>query len=321
MGRLVQTGDRHDHDRFRPASWMHVLALQCPVDRAVVPPDPEHQQTSSGMARTTIQAPDRNLLSMTMSAMTPVVTAPRPLIAIPRAQPCSRRRHQRTTMLGLGEGEGQEHAERVERDQRGDAGAEPDQQEGRQAGEGDDPGREREPLPAERELAWHEVVAGQERAEAREVGEGRVRREREDEMVAAWMRMKKTRRRREAGRSGKDRLFLAGSGRSRSSCHEADAQEQDREDRRRPDQGDPGVPPFRRLEGGDAVGDRLDAGQRRGAELNARRISRISAPGGRWPPVANPRAGYIGRGCPLPAAPARCRPCRGSRRCRGRSAP
>ena len=33
------------------------------------------------------------------SAITPVVTAPRPLIARPRAQPCSRRRHQRTTML------------------------------------------------------------------------------------------------------------------------------------------------------------------------------------------------------------------------------
>ena len=51
------------------------------------------------MAITTIQAPARNLLSMTMSAITPVVSAPTPLMTMPRPQPASRRRHQRTTML------------------------------------------------------------------------------------------------------------------------------------------------------------------------------------------------------------------------------
>ncbi len=46
----------------------------------------------------TTQAPDRNFELATIRAMTPVVAAPRPLIASPSRQPGSRRCHQRRTM-------------------------------------------------------------------------------------------------------------------------------------------------------------------------------------------------------------------------------
>ena len=86
----------------------------------------------------TTQAPDRNFELATITAMTPVVAAPRPLIAKPSRQPGSRRCHQRRDHARLRKRERDEDAHRVERDQGGHAGVEDDQQEGGHRGQGDD---------------------------------------------------------------------------------------------------------------------------------------------------------------------------------------
>ncbi len=82
---------------------------------------------------------------------------------------------------GLAEREAQEHADRVERDQRVRVATErPEQQEGDGRQEDDAPGVG-EPVAAERELAGHVAVLGQDRGEAREGVEARVRGEEQDE--------------------------------------------------------------------------------------------------------------------------------------------
>ena len=80
---------------------------------------------SSGIRTGTIQAPSWNLVTPTTIATTPVARAPTPLMAsappagLLLAQPPPVHDHAR-----LAEGEGHEHADRVERDQVGDAAAE-----------------------------------------------------------------------------------------------------------------------------------------------------------------------------------------------------
>ena len=69
----------------------------------------------------------------------------------------------------------------VERDQAVDLRVGDDHQHERRRGEGDDAVREHEPVAALGQLLRHEVVAGVEAGEAREVGEARVRRQHEDQ--------------------------------------------------------------------------------------------------------------------------------------------
>ena len=53
------------------------------------------------------------------------------------------------------------------------------------------PGREGEPLTAERELAWQEAVAGEEARQAREVGEAVFAASTRMRTVATWTTTKK----------------------------------------------------------------------------------------------------------------------------------
>ena len=149
---------------------------------------------------------------------------------------------------GLGERERQEDPERVERDERRHARVEHHEQECRQPGEGDDSGREREPFPAEGELARHERVARQERRQAREVREGRVGGQRQD----------KDRRdldhdeeralpHHDAGDLREHRVLLRRVGDDADRArHEADAEEESGEDRGCPDERDARVAPLGR---------------------------------------------------------------------------
>ena len=222
------------------------------------------------MSTTTIQAPDEELArrhdehdharGQGAEAVDGQATPPALLAPAPPAHDHAR----------LGQGEGEEDAERVERDEGADAGVEDRPAAGPPAGQGHDAGGERQPLAAEGELARHEAVARQERGEAREVGEagvggqdqyqhGRDLDENEERAVADQ----------ESRRSATAPSALARV-RHDAECagQEADAEEQRGEDRCRPDQGDARIAPLRRLEGWHAVADGLDAGQRRrpGAE-------------------------------------------------------
>ncbi len=67
-----------------------------------------------------------------------------------------------------------------------------------------------------------------------------------------------------AGQLRDDGFLLGGHG-ADGTGQETDAQEERAQDGRHPDQRDAGVAAARLAEGGDAVGDRLDAGQGRGA--------------------------------------------------------
>jgi hypothetical protein len=90
----------------------------------------------------------------------------------------------RDVMLGhprLRHRERREHADRVQRDEPVDLGARDDHESRSRDGEGDDPVREDEPVASLRELPRHEVVAGVEGGQPREVGKRRVRGQHEDE--------------------------------------------------------------------------------------------------------------------------------------------
>ncbi len=273
---------------------------------------------------TTIQAPDRNLLSTTMSAMTPVVTAPSPLIAMPRRQPASRRRTPAHDHARLGEGEGEEHAERVERDEGGHARVEDHQEQGGEAGEGNDPGRERQALSTERELAGHEAVARQERESRGKSAKAVFAARASTSTVATWTRTKKRAiPHQQASDLGQDRLLLGWVGHDPEGAgHEADAEEEGPEDRGRPDERDPRVAPFGRLEGGHAVRDGLDASERRraGAEgpQDEEDAERLATRLGTEP---SRRRGVIGQRPGGQADKADADHGRGSRRCRGTWAP
>ena len=88
----------------------------------------------------------------TMNATTPVVTAPTVLIAMLNFHPGSLSRSQWMHHAALRQREREEHAERVERDERVDAGVEDDEQHDRHHAQHDNPVREREPVAAEEEL-------------------------------------------------------------------------------------------------------------------------------------------------------------------------
>ncbi len=112
------------------------------------------------MRSSTIQAPSANLATPTMIATMPVATAPAPLSAARQRQPrssCAQpppvAHHPR-----LAEREGDEDADRVERDQVRDAAAEDDDQRRREHGEHHDADAEGQAVAAELELARHEAV-------------------------------------------------------------------------------------------------------------------------------------------------------------------
>ena len=129
--RPVEPGDRHDHDRPRGdlllvrESGPARAPCPCPVvavDRRAGAP------SGAGPARSPATSPGRSCWCPTTSATTAVVRAPSPLIARPRppaglVAPPPAHQH-----AGLGQGEGDEHAERVERNQAADAGVESDEQ-------------------------------------------------------------------------------------------------------------------------------------------------------------------------------------------------
>ena len=81
----------------------------------------------------------------------------------------------------LAEREAHEHADRIERDEQGRHAAEDDQEQAGDAGQHDDPPVVGEPVAPEPELARHVAVVGQDRREAREGVEARVRREEQDQ--------------------------------------------------------------------------------------------------------------------------------------------
>ena len=85
---------------------------------------------------------------------------------------------------GLRQGERREHAKRVERDHRRDARPEDDDHQAGRRGQRHDAVREDQSVPALRELARHEGVAGVEAGQPREVGERRVGRQDQDQRRA-----------------------------------------------------------------------------------------------------------------------------------------
>ena len=108
----------------------------------------------------------------------------------------------------LAEREAQEHADRVQRDQRVGVAAEGPQDPEGDGREQHDPPRVRQPVAAERELAGHVAVLGQDRGEAREGVEARVRGEEQDQRGARRERVEERRTLAEGGlrREGHDRL-------------------------------------------------------------------------------------------------------------------
>ena len=134
-----------------------------------------------GSRTTTIQAPWVNFVSPMITATTPVASGARPVeqgaerpAGSPVPEPVAHH-------AGLREREGDEHAQRVERDQRVRVPLEEHQEPDRQERQDDDAVREGEPVPAVRELAGHEPVPREERGEPREVREARVGRQDEDQ--------------------------------------------------------------------------------------------------------------------------------------------
>jgi len=82
---------------------------------------------------------------------------------------------------GLRQRERDEDADRVQRDEPVDAALVEREEQRRNDGQHDDPEGEGEPVAALRELPGHEPVDGQDRREARETGEARIRGENEDD--------------------------------------------------------------------------------------------------------------------------------------------
>ncbi len=165
---------------------------------------------------------------------------------------------------GLGERERREHPDRVERDQLGHVGLEQHDQDGGRDGESDDPVREDQAVPADRELSRHEVVRGVEVRQAGEVGERRVGREDQDQRGGGLEREEQPVAERPLAEDRTadlrdDRLRL---GRQHVQLHrdEREAQEHQAEQAAHPHERGPGVLPFDGLERRDAVRDGLDPG-------------------------------------------------------------
>ena len=180
----------------------------------------------------------------------------------PRAQPVAH--HPR-----LREREGGEDADHVQVEKRDHVRAEDPDQDRRRAGQDDDAVREDEAVAEVRELARREAVPGEQRREAREALERRVRGEHEDEQRRPLHGVVHE----AAERAGpEDRAADLGDHRVRRARHRVHAHREVRDaeehrNRERPEDGERlgGVLSLRVPKGVDPVRDRLDPGQRRGA--------------------------------------------------------
>ena len=219
------------------------------------------------MRTRTTHAPSANFDTPTSMATTPVVTAPIPLMSALRCQP-------RTERLaapplpdhpGLAQGERDEDPDRVQRDESRHAAAERDDERHGDGREDHDAPVEREPIPAKLEHPGQEGVARQDAAQAREVGEGGVRGE--DEQDRGGSLDEEMERRagphERSSELAQHRLLLGRVGQDAELAdEEAHAQEDDPEEGAHDDDHPGCIARLRRLERRDAVGDRFDASQR-----------------------------------------------------------
>ena len=136
--------------------------------------------TRVGMISTISQAPRANLATAKITVTIAVETAPNPLMTALLRQPALAFSQPVAHHPGLGEGDGREDADGVERDQCIDLAAKRHEHHDRHEGEHDDSGAERQALAPEGESTRHEAVAGQDRGEPREVSEARVGRQDQD---------------------------------------------------------------------------------------------------------------------------------------------
>ena len=163
----------------------------------------------------------------------------------------------------LREREGEKDSDGIERDESVSAAAEDHEEERRRPPKDEDAVGEDEAIPARAELPREEAVPGQEEGQSREIGEGRVGREHQDEHGGALdEEVEEALPEDLAGELGDDGLL---DHRSQMVVprQERDAHEERDEDDAEPPEHDAGVPGFRRLEGGNAVGDGLHAGEGR----------------------------------------------------------
>ena len=120
------------------------------------------------MRTRTIQAPSQNFTAVTMMA---TIAGQRGAERVDRQAPPVAGRLLAQPVAdhpGLADGEVDEHADRVERDEQVGRAPEDDDQPGGQRGQHDDPVRERQAVAAQSELPRHVPVAGQDREQPRE---------------------------------------------------------------------------------------------------------------------------------------------------------
>ncbi len=171
----------------------------------------------------------------------------------------------------LRERERGEDADGVERNQPLRLASEQRQHRQREHAERHDPERVGEAVAAERELARHEAVARHEIRQAREVGVGGVCRQHEDRHrrelhgVVGDVRPAENAPRDLRDHRLVSRFRLVHRHRAVLMGEEGDPAKRHREDADHPRQRRAGIAPFRWAERRDAVGDRLDTGQRRAA--------------------------------------------------------
>ena len=248
-----------------------------------------------GIRTTTIHAPCVNFVTPMITATTPVASAPVPLSsgaqrparpAVPEPVAHHARLRQR---------EGDEHPERVERDQRVRVPGEQHEEPDRQERQDDDAVRERQPVAPVRELPGDEAVAREERREPREVGEARVGGQDQDQHRHALDGVVERRLAEDAAGELGDHRLARHRHDAEGVGEGGDAEEQHDEDAAQRQEHAAGVLRLGRPEGRHAVRDRLDPGQgrapgREGPEQRGRRVSELAARG-------------RGRGGAAPAAP------------------
>ena len=138
-------------------------------------------RTRIGMRTRTSHAPAWNLTAVTTIATAPVRIAPNALIDRRRRQPGATLPQPVADHAGLADREVDEHADRVQRDEQVGDGPEADDQQGGDAAEDEDPVGVGEPVAAKGELARHVAVLGEDREQARERVEARVRGEEQEQ--------------------------------------------------------------------------------------------------------------------------------------------
>ena len=202
-----------------------------------------------------------------MTSTMPVTTAPKPLMQrAASSSPALSRPAPVDHHAGLRQGERDEHADHVERQQRLRVAAERDDEDRREDREHQDAVREREPVALVHELARQVAIARHDRRQPREVGVRGVRRQHEDQRRAGLEQVVEDVRPAEDRpaelrdpRLGAVRHHLVGVRQHRDADEHPDRQRRHRDERRRR------VLRLGRTERRHAVRHRLDAGHRRAA--------------------------------------------------------